>query len=213
MTTIKSILYCYQIKMAKNKQGRTERQQEYRDNLAHKLRSLREGWDTWKDLAQTLLDKEQATIEYVEALGKWRKLNKEKSKQIANELIEKWEWWSVGMNLEKFVWLDEEIAEKLIEWCEWCFVAAHLEKFEWLDHEKIANELIEKWDWWYVAEYLEKFEWLGEEIAEKLIEQWYWYAVAENLEKFEWLDEEIAEKLIEQWYWYLMKGHPANFWL
>jgi hypothetical protein len=27
--------------MAKNKRGRTERQQEYRDNLAHDLRNLR----------------------------------------------------------------------------------------------------------------------------------------------------------------------------
>ena len=147
--------------MAKRPQ-RTKEQQEYRDNLAHDIKNLRQYGDAWRDLAKTLLDKKQSTDKYLKALGEWRKLSKKKSK---------------------------EIADKLIADGEWEYVAMYLDKFEWLDHKEIADKLIENGRWRYVARYLDKFEWLDKEIADKLIVEWYWKDVVKYPEKF-WLKKE-----------------------
>ena len=129
-----------------------------RTQEADNLRNLRQYGDTWRDLAKNLLEKEKLTSRYIDATWEWRKLWKE----LAEKLIEKWEWY---------------------------YVAENLDKFEWLDHKEIANKLIEKWKWYYVAKNLDKFEWLDKETAEKLIEKWEWDVVAQHPEKF-WLKKE-----------------------
>jgi hypothetical protein len=181
--------------MAKRPQ-RTPEQQEYRDNLAHDLKNLREYWDSWKELAETLLRKEKWKDKYVETLGKDRKY----WKKAANELIESGQWKYVVENLDKFKWLDKEIAIKLIEEWEWEDVADCISIFKWLDKET-ANKLIESGQWWVVARHPDNFEWLDKRIADKLIREWYWEYVAKYPENF-WLErvkknKEQAENLME----------------
>ncbi len=195
--------------MAKRPQ-RTPEQQEYRDNLAHDLKNLREYWDSWKELAETLLRKEKWKDKYVETLGKDRKY----WKKAANELIESGQWKYVVENLDKFKWLDKEIAIKLIEEWEWESVAKNLRDFEWLNYKEVAEKLIEKWNSYSVAGHLINFKWLDKEIAIKLIEEWEWEDVADCISIFKWLDKETANKLIESGQWWVVARHPDNFeWL
>ena len=93
--------------MAKKLQ-RTKEQQEYRDNLAHNVKNLRKYWDTWKDLAKTLLEKEKVTIDYL--LSIWEDRKKWRVK-VKNMVIN----YTVISDIE-FEWLNHnEIAKKLIE--------------------------------------------------------------------------------------------------
>lgn len=191
--------------MAKRPQ-RTPEQQEYRDKLAHDLRNLRNRyWDKWKELAQTLLDDQHKSDEYIKSLG-----NRKVDKQVALDLIEKGDIYTVVNNLDKFKDLDKEVAIKLVECWHWRAVVEKSEKFAWLFlNEEIAEKLIQTKDmfskdsqWKYVAYYLEKFEWLDyKKIAMEIIEHGAWYSVVENLDKF-WVDHsEIVNKLIDSGQW------------
>ena len=174
-------------KMAKRPQ-RTPEQQEYRDKLAHNLKELRNCGDTWRDLAQTLHDKEQATDKYIEALGEWRKLSKEKSKELAEKLM-----------AEKPT-RDEE--RKSMRW-----LVENIDKFQWLDYKEVAEKAMKIWMWGKLAKNLEKFKWLDHK---ELVKKWMasrssdedrkWLRLINDLEKFTWLDDndrkDIAEKFL-----------------
>lgn len=194
------------------KNGRSYEQQEYRDNLAHDLRNLRQYGDTWKDLANALSEHEKLDVgpkwnsKYLESLWKNRKVWKD----VAEKLIEDWNWATVIKYIDKFKWLDWEIVIKLIINWDWEKVANPdvIKKFEWLNKD-VAKELInivyEREGYIpipigceAVAFNIDKFEWLDEEIAEGLIERQFGYRVLDKLEKFQWLNwKKIANKLIE----------------
>ena len=70
-----------------NKSHRTEEQQEYRDNLAEGLKQLRNQWDTWKELAKTLIEEWKSTIEYLESISE----DADHREEIADDLAENWE--------------------------------------------------------------------------------------------------------------------------
>ena len=86
--------------MAK-KTNRTKEQQEYRDSLAQGLKQLRKGWDTGKNLAETLLEDGKSTIEY---------LNSQKENESDN-LAKNWEWIEMVVNPDS----TEDLAENW-EW-------------------------------------------------------------------------------------------------
>ena len=48
---------------------RTPAQQEYRDNLAKKLRTFRSQWEEWKKVSETLYKTLQDNPKYIEAKG------------------------------------------------------------------------------------------------------------------------------------------------
>lgn len=192
---------------------RTKEQQEYRDNLAHDLKKLRNYGDAWKDLAQTLLDNKKATKRYLESLGEGRRLNKKDSKRISNKLVEEDNIEILVENLDKFEWLNKEVADYLVNkltrysgtqdehriW--WMAVAKNLDKFEWLDYKEMAESFIKGRQFDILVEYLDKFEWLDpKEIVNYMINNGRIRTLACDLHKFKWLkwlDKEIAEKLIE----------------
>lgn len=72
--------------MAKRPQ-RTKEQQEYRDNLAEGLKQLRNQWDTWKELAKTLLEDWKSTIEYLESISE----DTDQWEEMVDNLAEIWE--------------------------------------------------------------------------------------------------------------------------
>ena len=72
--------------MVKNP-NRTEEQQEYRDNLAEGLKQLRNQWDTWKELAKTLLEDWKSTIEYLDSISE----NTDQWEEIIDNLAKNWE--------------------------------------------------------------------------------------------------------------------------
>jgi hypothetical protein len=61
-------------------------------------------------LAQTLLDDQHKSDEYIKSLG-----NRKVDKQVALDLIEKGDIYTVVNNLDKFKDLDKEVAIKLVE--------------------------------------------------------------------------------------------------
>lgn len=135
-----------------------EKRQGHVDSLVNSSINLRQDGNTWRDVAEVLLEDGKTMPEYVELFGGGKKANKE----TANKLIEEWKWWIVAENLEKFEWIDhKDIANKLIELWMWLVVAWNLDKFEWLDHKEIADKLIKKWMWASVMKNLDKFKWIS----------------------------------------------------
>lgn len=59
-----------------NKSIRTPAQQEYRDNLAKKLHTLRWQWEDWKKLANDLYETLKDNSDYIKAEGKSRSFNR-----------------------------------------------------------------------------------------------------------------------------------------
>lgn len=198
---------------------RREKQQEYRDNLAHDVKNLRNRYgDTWKELAKTLLkDQQENSYEYLDSLWKDR-LNK----KLAMQLMEKGDKKSMiflEANIEKFKDLDKEVALKLIECWLWWTILHYYEKFDGLVlDEDIALKLINSKDsygesWWRSIPYhLEKFKWINlKKIAMKLIESGEWSGVVDNLDKF-WLDHnEVVNKLIDSYQWWLVLYNWKTF--
>ena len=93
-----------------NRPQRTQEQQEYRDNLAHDLKKIRQSWNSWKELAKALLDEKKVEIKYVESLWSGRKVWWE----IAKRMIRWGNWEYVAENLGKFKWLNKEKTRKEI---------------------------------------------------------------------------------------------------
>ena len=186
--------------------------QEHRNNIARDIQELTKYGETWRNLAQVLINDEQKIMRCIESFDKWWvENNPERSEEIAEMLIMAGRWRYVAKNLEKFWWLNhQKIAEKLIVVGRWCDVANYLENFKWLDYKKIAEEVIENWWWRYVAKNLKKFGWLDhKEIAKKLIEVKWWEDVVDYLENFEWL-KEIIEMLIEAGKWRYLLEEKIN---
>ncbi len=88
--------------------NRTQKQQEYRDNLAQTIKNLRR-YSKGRELAWTLLDDEKLKYEYIESLGGDRKMDKEISNKRLNKNAE-----FVVRNLENFDLDNNKIAERLI---------------------------------------------------------------------------------------------------
>lgn len=198
---------------------RTQEQQEYRDNLAHDIKNLRSRyWDTWKELAQTLLDDQKYKAHYknnyINSLWDGRKLNKEDAlKMIEDDPT------LVSAHLDQFKWLDNEVAQKLIEAWEVTFVSWNLASFEWLD-KNIANKLLDDAypeDPTPFLVHIESFKELDKDILLKFLKKLpkrkdfrydsdhvaYWNRIynliKNNIDKFEWvsLDKDLASKMIE----------------
>lgn len=200
--------------MAKRPQ-RTKEQQEYRDNLARDLKSLRTRWETGKELAEALLDDQKNTPEYI--VSKYGYTNK-----WAKQLIDAWQGSYLISNLYSFENLDKEVAQKLLEnglrdelrnkqfYQEWGW-------FEKWDNE-FAIKLIENWYLEYVWCALNNFEGLDKDIANKLIEfprygERIEYILMNNLDKFEWLDcNEVVDKLLESPNSWFLSNHFDKFW-
>jgi hypothetical protein len=129
--------------------------------------------------------------------------NRKVWKDVAERLIEEWDFKTVIMNLDKFEWLNKEILIKLVDsWEGRWEISTHLDKFEWLDKE-LAEDWFNRWWWGIVAEYIQCFEWLNhQEFAEKMT-RWYRNArdLVYHLENFQWIDyKKIAIMLIDAGY-------------
>lgn len=185
---------------------RTKEQQEYRDNLARDLKSLRTRWETGKELAEALLDDQKNTPEYI--ISKYGYTNKWAKQLIdaghGSYLISNWRsFWNQGTKLNK------EVAVKLLENGLWDDLRAAQRFHEWLWFEKWDNEfaikLIENWYLDYVWYAINNFDRLNKEILFKLIdilgsEPMLRARIRENFDKFEWLDlNEVLIKLYECW--------------
>ncbi len=198
---------------------RTPKQQEYRDNLAHDTKNLRNRYgNTWKELAKTLLDDQKYhphnKNKYINSLWDGRKLNKEDAlKMIENNPQ------LVSGHLNHFKWLDDEVAQKLIAAWEVTFVSNNLGSFEWLD-EDTANEIL---DWIhtdklpYFLYKINSFNTLDKnfllKFLKKIPDRKHFYSdshfsnycneiydlIKNNIDKFEWvsLDRDLAAKMIE----------------
>lgn len=127
MKTIKQRFEDISIKRNAKKYWRTIEHQRYRDRLAKEIK-----WKPIEELTE-ILSKEKWTIEYAESLiSCWRILNED----LANKLIDSWNWE---------------------------FVAKNIKSFKWWDHNAIAKNLIDSWNWHLVKQNLSKFESLTEE--------------------------------------------------
>ena len=194
---------------------RTQAQQEYRDNLAHDIKNLRNRyWYTWKQLAETLLDDQKYKKNYINSLWDGRKMNKgDALKMIEIDPT------LVSSRLNKFKWLDNEVAKKLIEAGEVVFVSVNLKSFEWLDKDT-ANKIL---DWTseykliYFLNRISSFNGLDKnfllKFLKKIPERKYFRSDSEfsnycnkiynliknNIDKFEWasLDKDLAQKMID----------------
>lgn len=202
--------------MAKKPQ-RTPEQQEYRDNLAHNLKELRKNWDVWRSLAETLLESETWTTEYISS-----KIEKFDNK-LAEDLIKEWNYDFLVENLSRFNWLSKNVAKALIDEYYGDVVLKNLDKFEWLDWDiadRIVGELCprNKGVVENILDNLNKFKWLSMDFAENLIltiihgpdnvDEYYGVEkVLNNLNSFEWSDCEkhLAERFdwlnYRDWNW------------
>lgn len=198
---------------------RTQEQQEYRDNLAHDIKNLRSRyWDTWKELAQTLLDDQKYKAHYknnyINSLWDGRKLNKKDAlKMIENDPT------LVSAHLDQFKWLDNEVAQKLIEAWEVTFVSLNLGSFEWLAKDT-ANEILDRLPTDRLAYFLHKIDSFNSldknfllKFLKKIPGRKYFRSdsdfsdycneiynlIKNNIDKFEWvsLDRELASKMME----------------
>ena len=206
---------------------RSKESQEYRDSLAHDIKNLRWYGDSWKELADALLENERATGKYNDSFGEQineetrhtsRRIDKKQiDKKTADRMIEKGEVKYVAEHLHTHIFklLDKETADKLIDAWYAEYVAWNISSFKKTDHKDIANKLIDTLpEWSYdIIRYFDHFEWLDKEIADKLIDAWYARLVAYFAWNFKWLDRETAEKLINAWEWQEVAKHPWEFWL
>lgn len=130
MEKIKKIFENYATMKVAKKHGRTREQQEFRKNLAEILNETRAEWESWRDSAIILIEKERRTEEYISSLWKDRFLWKE----FAVDLIEQWKWELVVKYLDKFKWLNHwELAQILIDRWEWGIVTDYLDNFDWAE--------------------------------------------------------------------------------
>jgi len=196
--------------MAKRPQ-RTSEQQEYRDNLAHDIKNLRQYGDTWKDLAKTLLEKEQETSLYQDSetrILRDKEINREKRNKRIIEIIDTKDFNKVKMYIERTsdFRLDVDVAKRLIKEGWGKLIYQNSEKF------RPSDEMIELFlslnirdhmdrpDMQWIVNYIYHMKWwLNKEMVEKLIEtKWLKkIAILDNLHKFEWLDKEVLFKLID----------------
>lgn len=177
---------------------RTPEQDEYRKGLYHDLRSLRQFWDTWRELARSLLEKEQKKDIYKESTTKslknaaireywWKKAAEEREKHSIDEIIK---------------WIDEKNFDD---------VKLALSNCEgWLVDSTIAERLIEEWQaeivvdnlkkrYWYHLEQPCKFKKLSVNTAEKLIEQWYQNDILYSIDDFE-VNDHILDLLMQYYH-------------
>lgn len=142
--------------MSKN---RTQEQQEYRDQLAHTIKSLRK-YRKGNELAGILLDNEKFTENYVNSLGENRKMDKKASKERFRNNS-----WFVIRNLEKFDLDNNKLAKRLLDINE-AWVLTYLKHFKWLDSE-VAERLFNLWYDQDIYDNIDSFD----ESVKKIIKQ------------------------------------------
>lgn len=132
MKTIKEKLEKFSTERKAKKYWRSFEQQDFRDRIVRKINKEKKEWKSKEQLVK-ILEQEQWTVEYAENLiSCWRILNKD----LANKLIDSWNWE---------------------------FVAKNIKSFKWVDHNAIAKKLIDSWNWHYVKRNLSNFESLTKE--------------------------------------------------
>lgn len=206
---------------------RTWREESYRNTLAHDLRELRKNWDTWRELAKTLLEAEK----YLESLGhSW---GQKAWLELAQKLIKEWQWKIVVHHLDNFEWLDLNVAEKLIEQKKLSDVCCSIKSFRASDHPMIAERILdENWGFIYLLRRIKDIEWLNKDfhkkLAEKLVEsnciseykdyisllhQNTWPFSGEILAFINEKNKERCENLINEWKKYITKENRWSRWI
>ena len=189
-------------RMSLRKSKRHPLLQHYRDSLASTLKTARNSWKNWKDLANKLLKAEKTTVDYAWENAYLRSLidGQKISKDVAIKLIEDGWVMEVINNLWHVDWLDKELFLKILDAIQYVDELPELSYFEWLDKD-VAIKLIDEGAGFEFYNRIEIFEWLDKDVALKMLWTIDWNKeLANNLDKFEWLDNEVATKLIE---WYL----------
>ncbi len=128
-----------------NRPQRTPEQQEYRDELAGNLKDFRSMWDTGKELAKTLLDREERSANYI--LAKYWK-----TKEWALALIDSNEERKLAEFPDSS--LDQEVVDALIESGFPVFVLRYPNLFKKpIDIDRVIDKMIDDNDWDYLAEH------------------------------------------------------------
>lgn len=164
-----------------NMKNRTPEQQEYRDNLAQKIKNIRRYYKGG-ELAWTLLDDEKLKYEYIKSLGEGRKLDKETSRKRLDKDAE-----FVVKNLENFDLDNNKIAERLIEDYP-IFFLYNLKHFKWLN-SLIAEKITYMWCFAdkFLCKNMDSFD-----ESTKLIIMW------ELNNDFYWMENEIGNDKIKE---------------
>ena len=187
---------------------RTKEQQEYRDNLAHDLKNLRQYGEIWKELARILLEEKKKTTEYKDSsTAKSRQKEERFIWCINNKSID-----GIRSRVKRLPSLDtdtiEEIHKALGSRASYVF-ADYFEKIKPEDREKIAEMIIDTADGDDLGYFLETFKSktkLGKHLFNKIMERYPEIRafggsnkntpIFKSLRNFEWLDKDILLKLL-----------------